>query len=172
MILNFGFVENAYYVNRVTSSLRDKDLSVEYRYMPESNLPPVRLNRTCSICDPSFQQYNADLSLICINCVRRKYDLAQQNSNTNQVLDLKTQLLLIQNLPVGNILVYLDQTKLYWLFNQTVDLLKTKYKTNVDEFGIDRWVKELSYWLCGQLHGRLKQFEEIRLIFNNNILHL
>ncbi|KAH8875127.1 MOB kinase activator-like 4 [Schistosoma japonicum] len=89
-------------VNNVTLRMRDKELAQDYRYIPEPNLPAVKLLSTCSLCSSQSSSITTShlssiplsKNHICIQCVKQKYQLDSMNWQMNLPQYKKQKLLL------------------------------------------------------------------------------
>ncbi|CAH8493759.1 unnamed protein product [Schistosoma turkestanicum] len=172
-------------VNNVTLRMRDKELTQDYRYIPEPNLPSIKLLSTCSLCSshssssspsssasstsspspsPSFPTSSSPPSPpppsssnnpICIQCIKQKYHVNSINWHTS-LPHYKKQLFLIDHsLPIDRVLVLIDNTDLCALYELTLKYLIDTYSNlaNNEQFNAVSYAKELSYWICGHIHG-------------------
>ncbi|CAH8846065.1 unnamed protein product [Trichobilharzia szidati] len=170
-------------VNNVTLRMRVKELTQDYRYIPEPNLPAVRLLSSCSHCSPNSSSHDvvsqpsspgssssasitaspsstpsSSKNRVCVQCIKEKYQLQSVNWEVNLPQYKKQELLLEHALSMDRTIVLIENTELYTLYKSTLKYLSENVNLNREEENFHRliYAKELSFWISGHLHGSIK----------------
>ncbi|CAH8510560.1 unnamed protein product [Heterobilharzia americana] len=161
-------------VNDVTLRMRDKELAQDYRYIPEPNLPAVKLLQNCSLCSPHSSSYSMNKSpstrsslspstssidnKVCMQCIKQKYQLHSINWEINLPQYKKQKLLLEYGLPMDRATVLTEHIELFTLYESTLKYLTDNclIHNNNETFNILIYAKELGFWTSGHLFGLIK----------------
>ncbi|KAF5398792.1 Glutamyl-tRNA(Gln) amidotransferase subunit B mitochondrial [Paragonimus heterotremus] len=148
-------------VRDCTLSMRDKEVIQDYRYLPEPNLPPLRLRLHCPVCLDEATTYShgstVDTDRLCITCTERQYTkLVEVHGGGMLPNQSRHQLLAECFVPWDRASVLAENPSLKTLFDTCLQrMLQQNTGLNVNsKADISR---ELSYWITGQLYGMLKR---------------
>lgn len=145
--------------------MRDKEVVQDYRFLPEPNLPPLRLLESCKKCS---QTEYSQLKTICIGCIREqhKVDLA------NLPIELRKELVFQHNLPLERAGCLIDHPPLLSLYILTSKLAIDQTDSIKSEILAVQNIKkedypflvyrETSYWCTGLLYSNLCDKLEFR----------
>ncbi|KAL3320106.1 hypothetical protein Ciccas_001219 [Cichlidogyrus casuarinus] len=141
--------------------MRDKEVIQDYRFMPEPDLPALRLSSNCSDCDASaLQQY----AQICINC-------ALKNNLKDQILTpkLRQSLVFEHQLTLTEATVLVRWPQLLHLFltsfhqftrpDQRISnlvIVRKSYENTIR--------RELVFWLMKMTHFQTDDHQHFRLV--------
>ncbi|CAH8494694.1 unnamed protein product [Dicrocoelium dendriticum] len=158
-------------VQKCTLPMRDKQSALDYRYLPEPNLPPLRLASFCLSCrnevDSTDSSGGSERGIpnpytpFCLHCARKRYI---QHVETNGMGELpnatRQRLSLDYSLPWHQVCVLVENPSLRRLFDTCRELMTGPQYTRSSSTNA---CQELGYWISGQLHGMSKRGEMVRL---------
>lgn len=142
-----------------TTSTRDKEVVQDYRFLPEPNLPPLRLLESCQDCS---QSKHSKLKTVCIGCVREQHkaDFAQLPNK------LREKLVFQHGLPLERAGSLIDNPRLLSLYFSAAKLVIDGGESvkkdilaaqNNNESDFQSLVyRETSFWCSGLLLSNLR----------------
>ncbi|KAM7537204.1 hypothetical protein Aperf_G00000077717 [Anoplocephala perfoliata] len=146
-------------VTNKTIAMRDKEVVQDYRFLPEPNLPPLRLLESCQNCS---QMKHSKLKTVCISCVREQHkaDFAQLPNK------LREKLVFQHGLPLERAGSLIDNPRLLSLYFSTAKLTMDGDESvkkdilavqDINENDFHSLVyRETSFWCSGLLLSNLR----------------
>lgn len=140
--------------------MRDKEVVQDYRFLPEPNLPPLRIFESCEAC--SSMKIPSSSQKICIGCIRlqHKADLVQL---PNQ---LRKNLAFHHGLPLERASPLVEKPQLCSLYFSTSVLILSQLPSFEEQIvavhgvsgnGLEKIVyRELAFWCSGLLYSILR----------------
>ena len=146
-----------------TTPMRDKEVVQDYRFLPEPNLPPLRLLKSCEACTshsppPDLKQP------VCIGCIQRRHnaDLVQLPNHLRRDLVFKHRLSFEQSEHL------VDELQLRSLYFSTSELILSQlpvieqkvseiHNTPIEDLNFLVY-REVAFWCCGLLYSRKRYF--------------
>ncbi|KAF6779506.1 hypothetical protein AHF37_01095 [Paragonimus kellicotti] len=150
-----------------TLSMRDKEVIQDYRFLPEPNLPPLRLRLHCPVCldevTADSHVSTVDTDRLCITCTERQYaNLVNVHGDGMLPNQSRHRLLTECFVPWDKASVLVENPSLRTLFD-TCQQRMLHQNMGLDVNSKADISRELSYWITGQLYGMLKRGRLTRL---------
>ncbi|KAF8565056.1 hypothetical protein P879_08779 [Paragonimus westermani] len=154
-------------VKDCTLPMRDKEVIQDYRYLPEPNLPPLRLRSHCPVCLDEVTAHShvstVDTDRLCITCTERQFTKLVEVQGGGGLPNQSRRRLLVECfVPWDKASVLVENPSLRALFD-TCQQRMLHQNMGVDAYSMADVSRELSYWIAGQLYGMLKRGKLARL---------
>ena len=140
--------------------MRDKEVFQDYRFLPEPNLPPLRLIESCGACSSQSLPHKPQQA-VCIGCVQRQHyaDLVQLPNH------LRRNLVFKHGLPLERASHLVDEPQLRSLYLLTSEVILSrlprieKEVLEVRQISIENLkafvYREVAFWCSGLLYSNL-----------------
>ncbi|THD27318.1 Glutamyl-tRNA(Gln) amidotransferase subunit B mitochondrial [Fasciola hepatica] len=142
----------------ITLPMRDKEVIQDYRYMPEPNIPHLRLVSECTRCqdhsriDTTSSNPKNIYDPVCVECMRKKYSRLLHSMGAQMLPNKARERILVEHaLGPDRANVLVENQILLRLFENCAQLFTPDRirLIGTDIFSVKR---ELAYWLCGPLY--------------------
>nr|VZI47988.1 unnamed protein product [Spirometra erinaceieuropaei] len=176
-------------IKNKTIPMRDKEVVQDYRFLPEPDLPPLRLVASCENCqklevlsthedcstlegitDQEPRLWQPDHTrLPCIQCLAIRHRLKPSPWTIRLPGEIRRHLVFHDRLPLERAAVLVSNPSLHRLYETSVDLVKVDQPATGLLRGLDansvlcKVRQETAYWCTGLLYSRFKHSSDSRL---------
>lgn len=150
-----------------TIPMRDKEVVQDYRYLPEPNLPPLRILESCEAC--SSMAAPSTSGTVCVGCIRLQHE-ASFAQLPNQ---LRRNLVFQHGLPPERAASLIEEPQLCSLYFSTSALILSQLPSLEEQVlavqGVSRDEleglvhREIAFWCSGLLYSGLHDTPGFRL---------
>ncbi|KAL7053011.1 hypothetical protein AAHC03_026307 [Spirometra sp. Aus1] len=176
-------------IKNKTIPMRDKEVVQDYRFLPEPDLPSLRLVASCENCqklevlsthedcstlkgitDQEPRLWQPDHTrLPCIQCLAIRHRLKPSPWTIRLPGEIRRHLVFHDRLPLERAAVLVSNPSLHRLYETSVDLVKVDQPATGLLRGLDansvlcKVRQETAYWCTGLLYSRFKHSSDSRL---------
>ncbi|GAA42391.2 probable glutamyl-tRNA(gln) amidotransferase subunit B mitochondrial [Clonorchis sinensis] len=150
-----------------TLPMRDKEVIQDYRYLPEPNLPLLRLRSKCDRCSSEVHValHNSSDATLCLGCQVQQFRSILQSTKHSELPNAsRRRLLLDYSLSPDRATVLVENPVYLELYESCLSiLLSSEASDRMPSVATTKIYHELAYWICGTLHGMAKRGEVVHL---------